>query len=73
MCRCIYHIIRIRNKQDPYHALTDKETLDKILEQALGYVSYDRDNNTFEDILAILVSYWKAFIRLNSSFLLLRR
>jgi hypothetical protein len=41
----IYHIIRIRNKQDLYHELTDKQRLDKILEQALGYVSRDRDDN----------------------------
>ena len=30
--------VRIKNKQDLYHALTDTETLDKILEQALDYL-----------------------------------
>ena len=33
--------VRIKNKQDLYHALTDTETLDKILEQALDYLLSD--------------------------------
>jgi hypothetical protein len=33
--------VQIRNKQDLYHALTDRETLYKILEQALDYLLSD--------------------------------
>jgi len=38
--------IQLKNKQDLYHALTDRETLYKILEQASDYVLHDK--NTFE-------------------------
>ena len=38
--------VQIRNKQDLYHALTDRETLYKILEQAL--IIYYPTKNTLE-------------------------
>ena len=39
--------VQIRKKQELYHALTDRETLYKILEQALDYLLSNRD--TFEE------------------------
>ena len=39
--------VQIRNKQELYHALTDRDTLYKILEQALDYVLSDTE--TFEE------------------------
>jgi hypothetical protein len=40
--------VQIRNKQELYHALTDRETLHKILEQALDYELADKDTSTEE-------------------------
>jgi hypothetical protein len=39
--------IQIKNKQDLYHALTNREMLDMILEQGLDYVLSDKE--TFDD------------------------
>ena len=39
--------IQIKNKQDLYRALTNREMLDMILEQGLDYVLSDKE--TFED------------------------
>jgi hypothetical protein len=37
--------VQIRNKQELYHALTDRETLHKILQQALDYELADKDTS----------------------------
>ena len=39
--------IQTKNKQDLYHALTNREMLDMILEQGLEYVLSDKE--TFDD------------------------
>ena len=39
--------VRIKNRQDLYQALTNRETFDKILEQGLDYVSLNKE--TFND------------------------
>ena len=39
--------IRIKNRQDFYQALTNRETFDKILEQGLDYVLLNKE--TFND------------------------
>ena len=40
-------VVQIKNKQDLYHALTNRETLSKILEQGRNYVLSDKE--TFYD------------------------
>jgi hypothetical protein len=40
--------IQIKNRQDLYHALTNREILDIILKQGLDYVLTDKE--TFNDI-----------------------
>ncbi|MGA7899824.1 MAG: hypothetical protein WCA39_13290 [Nitrososphaeraceae archaeon] len=40
--------IQIKNKQDLYQVLTNREMLDQILEQGLNYLLYDKE--TFNDI-----------------------
>jgi catechol 2,3-dioxygenase-like lactoylglutathione lyase family enzyme len=40
--------IQIKNKQDLYHALTNREMLDIVLEQGLDYILSDKE--TFDDV-----------------------
>ena len=40
--------IQIKNKQDLYQALTNREMFDKILEQGLDYILSDKE--TFDDM-----------------------
>ena len=56
--------VPIRNAQDVYHALTDRETLDKILEQGL-----DEENLNYKDHLLNFFMSIKDKVRIEDLFI----